>query len=56
MGRDFFCIWYFILRAESLHLQLASEAGDMEKVLVAGAAVRTEGKGGGEKVEDKEEK
>ena len=28
----------------------------MEKVLIAGAAVRTEGKGGGEKVEDKEEK
>ena len=38
------------------HLQLASEAGDMEEVLVAGASIGAEGQGGGKKVEDKEKK
>ena len=38
------------------HLQLASKAGDMEKILVAGTAVGAKGEGGREKVEDKEEK
>ena len=36
------------------HLQLASEASDMKKVLVAGAAVRAEGQAGGEEVEEEE--
>ena len=38
------------------HLKLASEAGDMEKILVAGTAVRAEGEAGWKEVEDKEKK
>ena len=38
------------------HLQLTSKAGDMEKVLIAGTAIRTEGEGGWKEVEDEEKK
>ena len=50
-----FCL-FFPGELRISHLQLASEAGDMEEVLVAGAAIRAEGQGGWKEVEDKEKK